>query len=456
MLLVFNVLFYHALNLVLKRGLTEELSQRVAFLENHMQIQKGVPHIVTNPDNREEAYLVQIASRYLQVYRLPEGELVAQSQDLELVGARLPPDKVRQLANARNYTDEYLGRERFRFHNAVYPGNDDHAFLVRVGIPLTPADNARKGFLYALLLISPLGVVLAGVTGWHIASRALRPIRQVAVAARNIDIGQLHQRLPLSGAGDEVDDLVQSFNETLDRLENSVGQMKQFTASISHELRTPLTILRGESEVALLGEHSIEDYRRLLSSQLEEFDKLTRLINDLLLLANAEAGDIRLTVQDVDLSVLVPSLAEQLEPIAAARGIEIKASAAPAVRVCGDVSWLERALLNLLDNAIKFTQGGKILLSVASENGNAILRIKDTGLGIPPDALPHIFDRFYRAEPSRSKGIPGVGLGLALVRWIVENHHGRITVESQPGQGTCFTVYLPLCPMGSSKQTLLG
>ena len=177
------------------------------------------------------------------------------------------------------------------------------------------------------------------------------------------------------------------------------------------------------------------------------------MINDLLVLANAEAGEIRWAEQTVDLSVLATSLAEQLEPVAAAKDIELKTVAAPHIHVCGDASWLERVVLNLLDNSIKFTpNGGQIKVTVASENGHAVLRVEDKGMGISPEALPHVFDRFYRAEPSRSKRIPGVGLGLALAHWIVENHRGRITVESQPGQGTSFTVYLPLCTSDSNSQ----
>jgi len=178
---------------------------------------------------------------------------------------------------------------------------------------------------------------------------------------------------------------------------------------------------------------------------LEEFDSLTRMINDLLILASAEAGEIRWSEQNVDLSHLAVSLAEQLEPVAAAKNLRLETAAEPSVYARGDAAWLERVILNLLDNAIKFTpNGGRIRLSVAAENGCAKLQVTDEGIGIPAEALPHVFERFYRAEPSRSKRIPGAGLGLALVRWIVEKHHGRITAESAPGQGTRFTVWLPL------------
>jgi heavy metal sensor kinase len=447
MLSLFGVLFYHSLNLVVDRSLTEQLRQRVVFLRNYMRVQDGNVQLIVNPHDREETYLIHNAARYYQVFRLPSGELLVQSQELDLLGVRLTPDDARALARSHEYTDLQVEQERLRFDNSVIAGGNSPAFLVRVGIPMTPADNVRKEFLRSLLFLAPLGVFAAAVMGWEMARRALRPMKQLADAARNIDIEQLQQRLPFRGAGDEVDELAQSFNETLSRLENSVGQMKQFTASISHELRTPLTILRGEAEVALLEAHSIEDYRLLLSSQLEEFDKLTRMINDLLVLAHAEAGEIRWAEQVVDLSLLAASLAEQLEPVAASKEIELKTEIIPAVLVRGDASWLERVVLNLLDNAIKFTpQRGQVLLSVFSRDGQAELRVQDKGMGIPPDALPHVFERFYRAEPSRSKRIPGVGLGLALARWIVEKHRGQITVESQPGEGASFTVILPLDP----------
>ena len=445
MLAVFGVLFYHSLSLIMDHNLTQELRQRVTFLNNYQRVANGTLQLVVDPNNTAEAYLVRSAARYYQVFRLPDGGLVVQSQDVSLLGLTLTPEQVRALAGAPEFTDVQLNQEHFRFHNSVLAGDIANSFLIRVGIPLSSADDARRGFLHSVLFLAPLGVLVSALLGWQMSRRALRPMKELAAAARGIDVDKLQQRLPRSGAGDEVDELAQSFNETLVRLENSVGEMRQFTASISHELRTPLTILRGEAEVALLEGHSVEDYRRLLVSQLEEFDSLTRMINDLLILASAEAGEIRWSEQNVDLSHLAVSLAEQLEPVAAAKNLRLETAAEPSVYARGDAAWLERVILNLLDNAIKFTpNGGRIRLSVAAENGCAKLQVTDEGIGIPAEALPHVFERFYRAEPSRSKRIPGAGLGLTLVRWIVEKHHGRITAESAPGQGTRFTVWLPL------------
>jgi heavy metal sensor kinase len=263
-------------------------------------------------------------------------------------------------------------------------------------------------------------------------------------AASKIGISNLSVRLPRRGAGDEIDRLADTFNQTFARLEDAVQQMRQFTASISHELRTPLTALRGEAEVALMEARTPEGYRRVLASQLEEFDKLTQMINRLLTLARAEGGEIHLATDRVNVSDLVSSLAAQMEPMVSWKNIHLQVNVDDDIFVGGDRDWLESAVLNLLDNAIKFTpEGGEVDVAVSMKDQTVRLDIRDTGIGIPAEALPHVFERFFRAEPSRSKEFEGAGLGLALVKWVVENHRGRVGVESEIGKGSCFTIWLP-------------
>jgi signal transduction histidine kinase len=223
-----------------------------------------------------------------------------------------------------------------------------------------------------------------------------------------------------------------------------MGEMKQFTAGIAHELRTPLTVLRGEAEIALMQPHGEEEYRHVLSSQLEEIDKLIRMINQMLTLARAESGDIQLQRQTVNLSDLAASLVRDMQPVARAKEIALEIDCEPDIQLSGDSGWLERMLLNLIDNAIKFTApNGKVFVNVRSGGSAAVLKVEDTGPGIAPEALPHIFDRFFRVDPSRSGAIEGAGLGLTLVQWIVKQHGGSIGVESQPGH-TVFTIQLPM------------
>jgi heavy metal sensor kinase len=288
-------------------------------------------------------------------------------------------------------------------------------------------------------------VLLAAISGWWLAAQALKPVRSVAEAARQISATHPDRRLPISGARDELDHLAEAFNETLGRLQNALAEMRQFTGNIAHELRTPLATLRAEAEIALMQSVSDEELRRVLASQLEEFEKLTHLINQLLLLARAEAGEFRILKEPVNLAAVARFVSEQIEPLAAAKDISISVEAEPEVTISGDRNWIDRVVINLLDNAIKFTSnGGEIEVLVKREQSSACLEVRDTGEGIPAEALPHIFERFYRADPSRSRDVQGAGLGLSLVQWVVEQHEGRVEVQSEPQKGTCFTVRLPL------------
>jgi len=209
-------------------------------------------------------------------------------------------------------------------------------------------------------------------------------------------------------------------------------------------LRTPLMVLQGEAEVMLLEPRSVQEYRRLLASNLEEYDRLNRLINRLLTLARADAGDIQMHPTKVDLTLLSRDIVDQLDIVASSKEISLAIKSAEPVFVTADREWLESAVLNLLDNAIKYTpEGGHVTILVENLGAERKLEIQDTGIGIAREALQHIFERFYRADPSRSSRDQGAGLGLSLVQWIVEQHHGRIEVQSEPGEGSRFTVWLP-------------
>lgn len=445
-LIGFATLTYHTLAYRLKRSIDEELADRAAALRAYLTVGRDGPRLVYDENDPEQARFVQSATRYYQVFDATSGQLVEQSRELEFLHVRVAPETIRALARDPHFFDYPTSRGRVRFHNYVVR-KDQRTYLIQVGASRESVESAMKRFLETLLFLVPGGLLVAGFGGWLMARRVLRPLDQLATAARQIEISSLNQRLPLRGAGDELDDLAQTFNTTFAKLENAVEHMRQFTASISHELRTPLTALRGEAEVALLQTSSLEDCRRVLASQLEEFDKLSNMINQLLTLARAEAGEITLSMGSVDLSALARSLVEQMEPVAAWKQISLKTNAAPGVTLLADRNWLERALLNLLDNAVKYTPaGGSVVLTVEAENQYARFAVRDTGIGIPAEAVPHIFERFYRVGCSRSEQVDGAGLGLSLVKWIVDRHQGRIHVESTPGEGSCFTVWLPLAP----------
>lgn len=439
----FGALFYHILAVRLDTSVNDELDERAAGLRGYLHFKEGKPVLVFNPNDPEESYFIHTATRYYQVYD-STGQLLEQSRDLELLRVEWTPEEVKSLLQGPRFTDVETEPVDLRFHNYVIT-NGHRSYLIQVGTSLAPMEATLKQFFWSLLLLVPAGVLLAAAASWWMARKALQPVEGLAATAREISISQLDRRLPLRGSGDELDRLADTFNNVFAGLQRAVEQMRQFTAAISHELRTPLTALRGEAEVALLRAGSPEDYRRVLASQLEEFDKLTHMINRLLILARAEGGEIALSRQPVNLAALARSLTEQVKPVAAAKEVALAVEGEDSVEVAGDAKWLESVILNLVDNAIKFTpSGGRVEVAVHTEDGQARLEVRDTGIGIPSEALPHVFERFYRADPSRSREVDGVGLGLSLVRWIVEEHHGTVQVESQPGRGTCFTVRLPL------------
>jgi heavy metal sensor kinase len=444
----FAFLIFHATSSFMESGGDEDLQERASALRGYLRYEGDQLVLAPQSNDPGEAYFLHNASRYFQAYDLKDGSLVAQSQDLKLLDIDLSPEEVQALGTQPQRTEITTPAGTIRFDNSTFQAGS-RLFLIRVGISTQQREAALDELRRQLFLFIPAGVVVAALVGWQMARGALRPIRDLATAASAIDIKHLRERLPVRGAGDEPDQLARAFNDMLARLEDAVTEMKQFTASISHELRTPLTALRGEAEIALLEARSVEDHRRVLVSQLEEFEKLTHMINQLLTLARAEAGEIHLTEKTVDLSALARSLADQMEPLAAAKNIFMGVDAFGAVHVRGDENWLERLILNLLDNAIKFTpEGGRVDLRVGAVDSQAVLEVCDTGPGISREAQAHIFERFYRAEPSRSKDVEGVGLGLALVKWIVEHHQGKIEVESGAGGGSCFVVRLPLDPRG--------
>jgi signal transduction histidine kinase len=219
--------------------------------------------------------------------------------------------------------------------------------------------------------------------------------------------------------------------------------MRQFSTALAHELRTPIAALRGEIELAAMQPDAGAAGRRTAASQLEELDKLKRLIDQLLTLARAESGQIPLSREPVDLGALAASVVEQVEAVAQASGLELRCEVADQVLVKGDAEWLERLLLNLLDNAFKFTaRGGTIVVQVSADDREARLEVRDTGIGMSRDVMSHVFERFYRADPARSSSARGVGLGLSLVKWIADRHDAVIQTTSEPGGGSTFSVHI--------------
>ncbi|MFB3813525.1 MAG: ATP-binding protein [Terriglobales bacterium] len=408
----------------------------------------GQPVITYDPEQHEILHFVRSGARYYQLYDGEDGRVLAQSDDSALMHLELSPAQVIKSVGSPRFEDVEIRGVPLRFYSALFHYNRHH-YLLRVGTVLEEEVSELAELRNILLVLIPVVTIFAALAGWWLAGRVLRPLQALQSAAQAIGITHLDRRLPLRGTNDELDALAQTFNEVFARLETSVGRIKQFTANISHELRTPLVVLQGETEIALMKPGLTEECRQILSSQLEEFDKLRKLTNQLLTLAQADAGQIRLQKEVVDISALACALRDHAEVLAASRGIDLCAKCPAPVAVAGDSSWLERMVLNLLDNAIKFTApGGRVEIATGSSGAHAYIQVSDTGIGISAESLPHIFDRFYRSDSSRSE-VEGAGLGLSLVKWIVEAHGGSIHATSTLGAGSQFTVLLPLSSKAS-------
>ena len=441
---VLGLAYYQVLARQLDADATADLEELTAGLHGYLSFRGGQPTLDYDQTDPEQVSFIDRATRFYQIYDANTGRLLVQSPALEPLGLHYTPSEVQALREQPRTRDMQTDRGRIRFSNSLLAPSPGNVFLLQVGVSLAGFDAALARFLRLLLWSVPTGLVLAVAVGRWMAGRALAPLARLAAATRGIDVPDLRRRLPVRGAGDELDEVTLAFNETLDRLEQAMAEMRQFSAAIAHELRTPLAALRGETELALMRSRTPDEYRRGLASQLEELDKLARLITQLLTLARAEAGEIPLTREPVDLAALAASIVEQLEPVAQARDVELTCQAQTQVMTMGDAAWLERLLLNLLDNALKFTPpGGRIRVRAGRDEAAAVLEVCDTGIGIPEESLQHVFERFYRVDPSRSSGSEGVGLGLSLVKWIADRHGATVDVSSREAEGTTFLVRFP-------------
>lgn len=316
--------------------------------------------------------------------------------------------------------------------------------VLQVATPLDSIKTARRYLVYVLLVVWIYGVVIAGFATWFTLGVTLAPLETVVETAEHINrADDLSRRIPHHGLNDdEIGSLVNTFNQTLERLEVLFTSQQRFLADVSHELRTPLTVIKGN--VDLIRRMKQFDEESLISID-QEAGRLTRLVGGLLMLAQAESGKLPLTFNPVELDILITEVFQEMWVIAGNK-VHVHLNEIDQLQVNGDRDRLKQVLINLVANAIQYTpQDGDVFLSVAKVGDQARIICRDTGPGIPAEDLPHIFERFYRAEKSRTRGrSTGFGLGLSITKWIVEHHGGRIEVDSKDGEGTTFAIWLPI------------
>jgi len=297
----------------------------------------------------------------------------------------------------------------------------------------------QKVFIPGMLAL----IVMSAGFGWFMARRALAGVGAVTRTARNISAGRLEDRVPVPGKGDEIDQLANTFNAMLDRIETLVSSIKEISVNMAHDLKSPITAMRGAAEIALTTGKSRADLERMGADTIEACDRLLNMINTMLAISKTEAGVGDMQTRDIDIDEIVLDACELFDPLALDRSIDLRCEAVAGKRINGDISMIQRMIANLMDNAIKYTpSGGRVDVTSRSDtNGQVVVSVQDTGIGISADDLPYVFDRFYRCDPSRSTS--GSGLGLSLVRAVAEAHNGQVVVSSNVGEGSRFQVIFP-------------
>lgn len=378
-------------------------------------------------------------NRYVEVTDAG-GRVVAWSANLTGHLLTIPADK---LANARQQTISFAVINNLRVAVVPLSGSKELGYAA-VAEPLSVIDESLRRLRRDFFAGVPLVLLLASIGGYFLARKSLSPIALMDRQTQRITAENLSARLDVMNERDELGGLGLTINQLLERLENSFKEQQRFIADASHELRTPLAVLRGETEVSLSQSRSLDEYKASLNLIKDEAERLSRIVEDLFVLARRPADRRAVSRQPVRLDEIVAECGRAAQVLAAQKDLNLRIDPGTALSLNGDDELLQRMILNLLDNAVKYTPpGGEISLELMASNGDARLTVRDNGIGIPTKDQPHVFDRFYRVDKARSRAMGGAGLGLSIVRQIAEAHGGTVSVESS-AHGSVFTVQLPV------------
>jgi heavy metal sensor kinase len=422
------------------RALYQQTDQR---LSSALERLSGDPRVATDTAGRLRYWAFELHEHeniYCIVYD-QSGTVRERTPELASDSVLPAPTAPQNTPQIRSQNVPILGRQRL-LETKVQLGGQD--LVIALMTSLSDVDRELGRLLHVLFFAIPGALIASAVLGYFLARKALAPVEQLRRTTREISAERLSRRLPVTNPGDELGALAVTINEMLERLERSFTEIRRFTADASHELRTPLTAIRTEAELAL-SKHPGPADQHLLGSILEECQRLTRLTDQLLTLSREDAGVTTQADEALDLAALAAGVVENMRPLAEAKGVALTARLARTATVRGDAARLRQVLYNLLDNAVKYTpEKGRAEVAVEARGSSAVLTVADTGEGIAPEHVPHIFERFYRVDKARTRAEGGTGLGLSIARSIVTAHGGTIDVASTLGKGTVFTVVLPL------------
>jgi heavy metal sensor kinase len=441
---------YQALRRYLEQSLAESLLRRTGQITVSLlaDVEKtGEPYVVEEIKAR---YAPENYDRFIRLSRRDGTLIYASGRASSFNPAGLPPadGEIRRIALLPDGNRLLIVADQYRTPSG-------REYVIESGGPMQPIDTMMSHLLFLLLLGVPVVVLVAAGGGYILVGQALAPVVQIARSAEQITLHNLDGQLPLAPTGDELEQLSLALNRMITRLREAFEQNQRFLADASHELRTPLTALRGELENAVEQARPLPDLRDKVGSALEEVDRLAKIVQTLFAISRLDAGEAQQEWHRFDLARLAADTAGQMSLLAEDKGVSVNCNVEQEAGVEGDRARIKQVVVNLLDNAIKYTPpGGAIHLNICARGGKAVIEVVDTGIGIPAGALPHVFDRFYRVDKARSREIGGAGLGLAIVKSICAAHGGQVGVESAEGRGSRFTVELPLARPAGAKTNL--
>ena len=447
LLVVIGLYFRHNLQVQTEGDVRAVLEEVWGEAKGYLRIENARPLWTADPEDPEDSHIVD-RLRYVILLTDSNGNILIDSPTYESIGID-SPDEIRRII-ALKEPEVHIRTDATGTPYVIKAGAmlDDRGKRYFFAIGRSLGDSIRTVHKFTRdYFLSLLGIIpLTGLLGWVLAGRAIQPVNEVAQAAQKITGSNLSLQIPLRGAGDELDHLIESFNRMTTRLEDSFEQIRRFSTDVSHELRTPLTAIRGQLEVALFTAQTSDQYRDAMVNALEDVEQLSSIVRALLLLSQAESGQVVLQKTSFDLGDLAEDVVDQFQIPAEEKQVRLTARIEPGVKLLADRVQIERLFSNLLSNAVKYTPaGGTVQVRVRRDEPKnwARIEVEDTGVGIPADNLPHIFDRFYRVRNAQTNLIQGLGLGLSFVAWIVKAHGGEIDVASTVDAGTRFSIRLP-------------
>jgi heavy metal sensor kinase len=445
-----GVIFYAVIVSIQNDQITETMDEEWAALRGHLDFQRDAEgrHVAVwrfdRTDPEDELTVARLRRTLLiadaegQVMELAEGFRSLQTETPEEIRRAVAAGATSMGVRRTDGGNPYIVRT-----GVMIDGRQ--RFYVALGRSIARQYELRQRFTLAYFTLVPLLLLAASWIGWLVSKRALQPVSDLARETEAISGSNLKVRIPSRGAGDELDHLIDNFNHMVERLEKSFRQTRQFSTDVSHELRTPLTVIRGQLEVALMTASTEKQYREAIETALSNVERLSGIVRTLLQLSQAESGQMALQKEVFDIAERTRAAAEQFRPLAEANRVSISYRGPERSGIFADPVQIERMLLNLMSNAVKYTEsGGAINVSLRELPGSLLeIEVRDTGVGIPKEAQPHIFERLYRVRREGQSGNEGYGLGLSFVKWIIEAHGGTIALESEPGVGSAFRVVLP-------------